>query len=148
MDSSTDDDNAFEQDGVTLFFGPFAAPSLQERRARQPREEAAPRWVNGRICKPRKKRKVETKPRALRNDHEYGEGDIRRLRLDPELSPWWRLIRHPDVYDERSAACRRGQEGRGGCRQAGSGHHREEKAEAAEGTENRYQQGLCTVDAD
>ena len=52
----------------------------------------------------RKRRKVELRPRSFRYAHQYEEGDIRAIRLDPNKSPWWQLLEHPDVYDENSSA--------------------------------------------
>ena len=56
----------------------------------------------------RKKRAREvpgTRDRRFCNDFSWR--DERARRFDHTKSPWWGLIRHPDVYDERSAAGRR-----------------------------------------
>ena len=56
----------------------------------------------------RKKRAREvpgTRDRRFCNDFSWR--DERARRFDHTRSPWWGLIRHPDVYDERSAAGRR-----------------------------------------
>jgi hypothetical protein len=58
------------------------------------------RYASKQAAKPlRKKRKLEEQPRSLRYDHLFAKGDRRRRRLDPDKSPWWDIIRHPDVRD-------------------------------------------------
>jgi hypothetical protein len=42
--------------------------------------------------------RFETQPREGRFEYDFDEGDLRRWRrLDPDASPWWTLIRHPQV---------------------------------------------------
>jgi hypothetical protein len=71
--------------------------------ARRVRKQMRARRAAASQASTRKKRKVEEKPRSFRYDHIYGVGDPRRKELDPEKSPWWDLIRHPDVRDPASA---------------------------------------------
>ena len=47
----------------------------------------------------RKKRAREQAPRAPRNEEEWGKGDVRRWRLDPYKSPWWKLMQRVGVRD-------------------------------------------------
>ena len=104
-DESEDDES--DDDAAPPFFGPFSGPSLKERRA-------AWEWLLGPgverragCRRGRKKRKVETRARHGRYEHEYVEGTEQRWRLDPDKSVWWELLNHPEVADENSAAGRR-----------------------------------------
>ena len=101
----TSDDSG--DSGDSLFFGPFSGKSLKQRRQRRNADAArgAARgegqwWARRRS----EKRKIETQPREGRFEYDFDEGDLRRWRLDSDASPWWTLIRHPQVYDESSRA--------------------------------------------
>ena len=109
-DDESDDDESDDDDAAPPFFGPFSGPSLKERRAAWerllgPGVERRAGCRNGRHG--RKKRKVETRARHGRYEHEFVEGVEQRWRLDPNKSVWWELLNHPEVADENSAAGRR-----------------------------------------
>jgi hypothetical protein len=104
----SDSDSSSEDDG----------PTLRQRRdkwrllADSIRAEAADQWQ--RECgvpagpRGRKKRAREvpgTRDKRFSNDFSWR--DERARRFDHSRSPWWGLIRHPDVHDETSAAGRR-----------------------------------------
>ena len=102
-DSDTDSSN--EDDG----------PTLRQRRdkwrrlADRLRAEADDQWQRecGVPAGPRRrKQRAREVPgtRDKRFSHAFSWRDERARRFDHSRSPWWGLIRHPDVHDETSAA--------------------------------------------
>ena len=107
-ESDTSSDSVDSDGGC--FYGPMATPLLDEGSRGLPEvsdsfgtygSDAAGDQAS------RKRRAVETNPRKGRYDYDFGEGDMRRWRLNADSSPWWPYINHPDVYDERSSAGKR-----------------------------------------
>jgi len=102
--SESESDSNDTDDGSAHFFGPFAGLSAQEKRRRlAERLGAVPHGLPGWVKK-RKRRQVELRARKGRYEYEFEEGDIRRWRLDPAKSPWWELLRHPEVAEKGSPA--------------------------------------------
>ena len=76
-DDESDGDESDDDDAAPPFFGPFSGPSLKERRAAWerllgPGVERRAGCRNG--THGRKKRKVETRARHGRYEHEFVEG--------------------------------------------------------------------------
>ena len=71
-------------------------------------EELGGRYREARGPRARKRRPHEAPgTRDARFSHQFPRRDERCRRFDHSASPWWELMRHPDVYDESSAAGRR-----------------------------------------
>ena len=106
-DDDSDSDSSSDDDG----------PTLRQRRETWRRltdniRAEGGAWQSG--CgvpagpRGRKKRAQEVPgTRDRRFSLQFDWRDERARRFDHTKSPWWGLVRHPDVYDERSAAGRR-----------------------------------------
>ena len=96
-------------DDTGPFFSPVAECSLAHKRAKWERLLGRSVGHRGgvRSTGPKKRRKVEEKPREGRYAYLFEEGDPRRFKLDPDKSLWWDLLNNPSVGDESSAAGRK-----------------------------------------